>query len=183
MLLPSKNRSTTAWRSVSFKPAIAASSNGAICLQTSASIPFGVTVGFIIVQDGLHIGLLFTAGAPDGAPDKRHRRQPRGLIQPAGENDSSVQMPGFSREDDEDGLRDFLGLMRIAGVAQRDRINLVDVPRDERGKGLLGIALDVFAQQGGVIQFLHLPLNAADSEKVTSIFQKNLKRWEVEAAF
>ncbi|HTA30536.1 MAG TPA: hypothetical protein VK731_08615, partial [Candidatus Cybelea sp.] len=32
MLLPSKNRSTTAWRSVSFKPAIAASSSGAICL-------------------------------------------------------------------------------------------------------------------------------------------------------
>ena len=53
-------------------------------------------------------------------------------------------MARFPRQDDEDGLRDFLGLMRIAGVAQRDRIDLVDVPRDERGKGLLGIVLDVF---------------------------------------
>jgi hypothetical protein len=44
------------------------------------------------------------------------------------------------------------------------------VPRDEGGKGLLGIALDVFAQQGAVIQFLHLPVNAANRAKGTIFF-------------
>ena len=98
-------------------------------------------LGFVFIQDGLHVGLLFAAGAADFAADKSHRRQPRGLIQPAGKDDALAQMPGFPRQNDEDGLGDFLGLMRIAGVAQRDGIDLVDVPRDERGKGVLGIAL------------------------------------------
>jgi hypothetical protein len=57
-----------------------------------------------------------------------------------------------------------------------DRIDLVDVPRYERGKGLLGTALDVFAQQGAVIHFLHLPVNAADRAKGTIFF---CGRWGV----
>ena len=69
-------------------------------------------------------------------------------------------------------MPDFLGRMRIACVAQRDRIDLVDMPRDECGKGFLGIALNVFAQQGGVIQFVHLHLNAADWENPTAFFGK-----------
>ena len=65
--------------------------------------------------------------------------------------------------------------MRVAGVAQRDRVDLVDVPSDERGKGFFGMVLDVIPQQGDVIQFLLLRLNAADWEKVTSFFRRNLK--------
>ena len=34
--------------------------------------------------------------------------------------------------------------MRIARVAQRDGINLIDVPRDECREGVLGIVIDVF---------------------------------------
>jgi 2-dehydro-3-deoxygluconokinase len=44
------------------------------------------------------------------------------------------------------------------------------VPRDERGKGFLGVLLRVLPQQGDVIQFLHLPINAADCEKRTDYF-------------
>jgi hypothetical protein len=44
------------------------------------------------------------------------------------------------------------------------------VPRDERGKGFVGTLLDIFAQQNDVIQFLHLPINAADREKPTMFF-------------
>jgi hypothetical protein len=96
-------------------------------------------------------------------------------IQPARKNDTPSQMAGFSCQNDEDGLRDFPGLMRVAGVARRDRIDLVDGPGDELGKGFFGMVLDVIPQQGDVIQFLHLRLNAAVWEKVTSFFRRNLK--------
>src|SRR5258708_3834537 len=58
--------------------------------------------------------------------------------------------------------------MLIARMAPRDRIDLVDVPCDERGERFLGIALDIFAQQDAVIQFLHLRVNATDAGKVTN---------------
>jgi hypothetical protein len=64
--------------------------------------------------------------------------------------------------------------MRVAGVPQRDGIDLVDVPRHERGKGFLGAAIRVFAQQSIVIQFLHLHLIAAKGENVTVLFSSTL---------
>src|SRR6266478_7115523 len=64
--------------------------------------------------------------------------------------------------------------MRIARVAQRDGIDLVDVPRDERGKSFLRAALDVFLQQNAVVQFQHLQVNAADQGKVTVSGRKKL---------
>jgi len=53
-----------------------------------------------------------------------------------------IRMPAPKREAArrDRAVCDFLGLMRIARVAPGDRIDLVDVPRDERGKGLLRIA-------------------------------------------
>jgi hypothetical protein len=44
------------------------------------------------------------------------------------------------------------------------------VPRDQRGESLLGIAFHVFPQQGDVIQFLHLRVNAANARKVTNYY-------------
>jgi glucarate dehydratase len=119
------------------------------------------------------MSLLFAAGAADFASDMRHRRQPRGLINPAGQRGVPAQLIYFLRQNDKDGLRDFLGLMWIAGVSQRHGIDLVDVPRDDLGKGFFGITLDVFAQQGVVIQFLHLHLNAAEHGKGTSFLSKD----------
>ena len=119
------------------------------------------------------MSLLFTAGPADFASDMRHRRQPRGLINPAGQSGVPAQLFCLLRQNHKNGLRDFLGLMWIAGVSQRHGIDLVDVPRDNLGKGFLGIALDVFAQQSCVIQFLHLHLNAAEHGKGTSFLSKN----------
>lgn len=75
----------------------------------------------------------------------------------------------FAGQDDEDGLGDFFGLMRIAGMAQGDGVNPVDVPRDKRLKRRFGMAGGIFAQQSIVVQLAHLPLNAANPEKVTVI--------------
>ena len=75
------------------------------------------------------MSLLFAAGAADFAADESHRRQPRGFIQPAGEDDFPAEPPGFFGEDDEDGLGDFLGGMGVARVAQRDGIDLVQTRR------------------------------------------------------
>ena len=91
------------------------------------------------------------------------------MSKPKAKSDKEMlaQLPGFFCQKDEDRLRDFLGLMRIARVAQRDGIDLIDVPRDERGKGFLRAVLDVFLQQNAVVQFQHLQVNAADEGKVT----------------
>src|SRR5213075_2615100 len=110
----------------------------------------------------------------DFAANEGHRRQPRSSTQPTGEDDSFAQLPGFSCQKDEDRLRDFLGLMRIARVAQRDGIDLIDVPRNERGKSFLRAVLDVFLQQNAVVQFQHLQVNAADQGKVTASGRKKL---------
>ena len=52
--------------------------------------------------------------------------------------------------------------MRIARVAQRDGIDLINVPRDQRSKSFLRAVLDVFLQQSAVVQFQHLQVHAAD---------------------
>ncbi len=129
-------------------------------------------IGFGFVHRILHLGLLFAPCATDFAADECYRCQPRSLTQPAGEDDAFSQLPGFPRQNHEDGMCNFLSLMRIARVAHGDRIDLVDVPLDECGKSLLGIAFDVFPQQDDVIQFLHLSGNAADAGKVTSFFRE-----------
>src|SRR5687768_1681331 len=81
-----------------------------------------------------------------------------------------IQSAGFFCQNGKDRLGDFFSLMLIASMPQRDGIHLVDVPGDQRSDRLFGIFLDIFSQQSGVIQFLHLPLNAADGEEVTGLF-------------
>jgi hypothetical protein len=56
-------------------------------------------------------------------------------------------------------LGDFLRLAMVAGVAQRRRINQVNMPRCERGERLLGMTRRVFPQQFHVIHRRHLPIN------------------------
>ena len=76
---------------------------------------------------GLHIGLLFTADAAGFTPQEARRRQPRGLIQPAGQDGFVHDAPGLFRQNDEHRLRDFLGGMGIAGFSQRSGKNQVHV--------------------------------------------------------
>jgi len=104
-------------------------------------------------------------GAPDFASNRGQRRQPRCLIEPAFKDDPSYEAAGFPRQNDEDNLGDFLGLMRVARVPKGDLIDLVDVPPYKRGEGVLRAALDVCPQQGDVIQFLHVYMNCRQRRK------------------
>lgn len=97
----------------------------------------------VLIQSGLHMSLLFAMGAADFAADVSHRREPRGFIEPAGQRCVSSQRLCLAHEDDEDRLRDFLGSVGVARVAQRDGIDLVHMARDERGKGGLGVLIGV----------------------------------------
>ena len=58
-------------------------------------------------------------------------------------------------ESDKDGLCDFLGLMRVSDVPQRDGINQIDVPRYQLGKGFVGMIFRILPQQHAVIRLLH----------------------------
>jgi hypothetical protein len=49
--------------------------------------------------------------------------------------------------------------MRIAGEAQRGRINEVDIPRNQGAKGCVRLAAGVFREQLVVIRFGHPPNN------------------------
>ena len=53
-----------------------------------------------------------------------------GLIQPAGKDGSLAQAARFLREDDENRLSYLLRLMWIAGLAECDGINHVDILRN-----------------------------------------------------
>jgi hypothetical protein len=123
----------------------------------------------------LHVRLLFTVGAADFTSDQRHRRQAGGLIKPAGKDNTFVQVPGFLCQDYEDGLGDFFGAMGVARMAQRDRVDLVDVPCNEQGKRFFGSVLHVFPQQRAVTEFLHPNLNAAEAGKVTVYLRSSAK--------
>ena len=86
--------------------------HGAICGQISGSVSF---------DKCLHVSLLFAARAADFAADERLRRQPRRLIKPTRKDNVPAQLPGFFRENDENGLGNFLGVMGIARLPQCDR--------------------------------------------------------------
>ena len=45
------------------------------------------------------------------------------------------------RQNDEDRLRDFLGVLRMAGLTQGDEIDQIDVARHQFGKRLIGMIL------------------------------------------
>jgi len=60
---------------------------------------------------------------------------------------SRAQAGGFAREDDKDRLGDFLGVGGNPGMAERRRINQVDMPPDQFGKGFLRALPLVIPQQ------------------------------------
>ena len=121
-------------------------------------------------QDGLHISLLLAALAADFALHKVGRRQPRRLIQPAGQHRAAPQPAGFARQNDEDGLGDFLGVMRIAGETPGGRMDEVYIPRDQDGKCRFGSGAGIFREQFMVIQFGHLPIRCPRTAKLDKLF-------------
>jgi hypothetical protein len=92
------------------------------------------------------------------------------LIQPAGQHGARRQFARLARQNDEDRLRDFLGVMRIAGETQRGGIDEVHIPRDEGGKGGLGFGAGEFGEQFVVVQFRHLPNDVREPQNWTNYF-------------
>ncbi len=78
----------------------------------------------------------------------------------------------LARQNDEDRLRDFLRVMRIAGEPQRGGMDEVHIPGGERVKRRLGFAAGVFREQFMVIQSGH-PTN--DVRKPQNWTKKNQK--------
>ena len=61
-----------------------------------------------------------------------------------------TQLARLAREDDEDGLGDFLGQMRVAHLPQRRRMNERHMAFHELRKGGLGLAGGELGEQFGI---------------------------------
>ena len=66
---------------------------------------------------------------------------------PAREDRLRIERGRFPRQNDEYDLSNFFRHMRIADPAQGDGIDQMDVPRNQRGKRFLGIALGVLSYE------------------------------------
>jgi len=131
-------------------------------------MPDGIAGGFL--ESGLHIGRLFAPLPPPFPAEKTQGRQPRRFIKPGIEDRTWAQAGGFARQNDEDGLRDFLGVMRIAGETPGGRMDEVYIPRDQDGKCRFGSGAGIFREQFMVIQFGHLPIRCPRTAKLDKLF-------------
>jgi hypothetical protein len=78
----------------------------------------------------------------------------RGATEPAGEHGFPAEAAGLAGKDDEDGLCDFFGQMRIPHLPERSGVNEGDVAIDELRERGLGLAGGVFGKQFAIA--LHL---------------------------
>jgi len=81
-----------------------------------------------------HLDLLFLAPASGRRAPLGQGREAGGVEQPAGEGGLLGQAASFPGQDNEHRLRDFLGQMRIAHLAQGRRIHKADPPIHQRFK-------------------------------------------------
>jgi hypothetical protein len=121
----------------------------------------------VIIESGLHIGLLFAALAAAFAFFEVGSRQSRGLVEPAGEDGARRKFAGFPGEDDEDGLSDLSGVAGIADGTQGGGIDEIHISVNEDGEGGLGTAMSEFLEQWMVVWFWHLPNDVRRLEKWT----------------
>lgn len=96
--------------------------------------------------------------------------QAGGLKQPARKRPVVAQLPGLFGEDDKDRLGDFLGVVRVADLAQGDGIDQIDMARDQGGKGLVRMIFGVLAQQRGFIHDFHLAISVRRTAKGDKLF-------------
>ena len=67
-----------------------------------------------------------------------------------------MECPGFFGEEEEDRLRNILREVRIANLAQGGGVNEIEMPRNEDGKGFVGMFCSAKAQELLVVAVLHL---------------------------
>src|SRR5471030_507275 len=132
--------------------------------------PDGGIVG--LVQGGLHISLLFARVAAGVGAEQPGGGEPRGFIEPAGEQSFFAQPRRLARKDDEDGLRHVVRVAVVAGAAPRDGIDEVDVPPHEFGEGRLGIVAGKFPHQIHIVRVWHLMNYPRQSQKWTNYFEE-----------
>ena len=108
--------------------------------------------------------------SPDFTFHQIRRREPCGLIKPAGQHDAGRQISRLARQNDENGLRNFLSMVGIAGEAQRGGRNKVHMARDERGKSRPGFGAGKLGKQRVIIRFWHLPNDVRKRQNWTKNF-------------
>jgi hypothetical protein len=91
-----------------------------------------------------------------------------GLVKPAGDDGAGGQSRRLAREQDENGLGDFLGHGGIAHEAQGGAVNHAGVALDEGAERGLGVAFGEFPQELDVIVHFYRDM-AGDRKKVTGI--------------
>jgi hypothetical protein len=136
-------------------------------IGTILPFPCGV-IGFL--QGGLHIDLLFAPVPAELALHEIGGSKARGLIEPAGDNDAGRDRSGLACQDDKYGLGDFFRVMRIAGAAEGRRIDEIEIPGDQRRKGVFRLAARKFGEQLMVIRFRHPPYDVHEPRNGTKSF-------------
>ena len=79
------------------------------------------------------------------------RRETRGVDQPAGQRRWVFDAAGFFRKNDENGLRDVVGSVRVAHLAQRGRIHQMNMPLDQLLKHGMRAVAGVIQKQLSVV--------------------------------
>ena len=96
------------------------------------------------------------------------------MVKPAGQNRLATKRPGPARENDEHRLRDFLCVMRVGRVTQRNGVNQVDVPVYYLREHLVRFTLPESRQQIIIGHFGHSIVKCAPNCIGDIIFQ-----WEL----
>src|SRR5436190_10640272 len=78
-------------------------------------------------------GLLFAATSAGFELDRVATGVTRGVYEPAGEGGGIANGPCASGENEEDGLRDVIGQMRVAHLPARGGVDEIQVTLDDRG--------------------------------------------------
>ena len=74
------------------------------------------------------------------------------------------------REQNEDGLGDFLCLVWVADAAQGNGIHQIDVPGYQRSEGFVGMIFGVLSQLYAVVRWLHSPVSVRPAAKTDNSF-------------
>ncbi len=106
---------------------------------------------FVLSSPGVHFELISAEVA-------------RGFEEPSGQNSGANESGRFARQGHEDLLRDFLGQLAIARLAQGGGVDESRVTLHDLCKRRLGALLNVPTQQIEILHCGHPPINMYEGE-------------------
>src|SRR5437870_1869908 len=109
-----------------------------VVTDAATAAPFTVAAEIVTARPAGAACTEFAELAAAFPAQETQRRQPGRFVKPAFQDDVWAQAARFAREDDEHRLSDFLSVRGNPGVAKRGRINEVNMPLHQRGKGFFG---------------------------------------------